>query len=118
MINSGIPDTIVDFWLGHSIGEMGEAYKSVQAESLKKMYVEREHLLSVSAERFDEKQLEAKVSAKVDERVQALQTIITNQATQNQMLQNRINLVEQKLGELESSYGELKTLIGEVLEQQ
>ena len=36
MINSGLPDTIVDFWLGHSIGEMSEAYNSVQEESLKK----------------------------------------------------------------------------------
>ena len=27
MINSGVPDTIVDFWLGHAIGDMAEAYK-------------------------------------------------------------------------------------------
>jgi len=37
MINSGVPDTIVDFWLGHEIGEMAEAYKGVQHESLKQM---------------------------------------------------------------------------------
>lgn len=35
MINSGVPDTIVDFWLGHVIGEMAEAYKGVQFKSLK-----------------------------------------------------------------------------------
>lgn len=47
MTNSGVPDTIVDFWLGHEIGEMAEAYKSVQFESLKQMYMEKEKLLSV-----------------------------------------------------------------------
>lgn len=36
MINSGVPDTIVGFWLGHEIGEMNEVYKGVQFESLKK----------------------------------------------------------------------------------
>ncbi|MFH0897352.1 MAG: tyrosine-type recombinase/integrase, partial [Candidatus Bathyarchaeota archaeon] len=40
---SGVPDTIVDFWLGHSIGEMVKAYKSTQFESLKKMYLKREN---------------------------------------------------------------------------
>ena len=57
MINSGVPDTIVDFWLGHSIGEMGEAYNSVQYESLKKMYLEREKLLSFSGSKTDAKDI-------------------------------------------------------------
>jgi integrase/recombinase XerD len=48
MINSGVPDTIVDFWLGHDIGEMAKAYKQPQYESLRQMYLDREKLLSVS----------------------------------------------------------------------
>jgi len=43
MTNSGVPDTVVDFWLGHEIGEMAEACKSVRFESLKKMYLDREN---------------------------------------------------------------------------
>ncbi len=113
MINSGVPDTIVDFWLGHSIGEMAEAYKSVQGESLKRMYLERERLLSVTAEAFDERELEAKVTAKVDERVQALQ-VITNYATQNQILQNRINIVEQKIGDWDKTIHEIKRHLGDL----
>ena len=107
MINSGVPDTIVDFWLGHAIGEMAEAYKSVQAESLKKMYLERERLLSVSAERFDEKQLEEKVTEKVDERVQALQRIITNYATENLKLKSRLSRVEVEVTELKKTLEKL-----------
>jgi integrase len=57
MINSGVPDTIVDFWLGHEIGEMAEAYKTVQFESLRTMYVEREHLISITAPKEDDKKI-------------------------------------------------------------
>ncbi|MGD0070883.1 MAG: tyrosine-type recombinase/integrase [Candidatus Bathyarchaeia archaeon] len=57
MINSGVPDTIVDFWLGHEIGEMAEAYKTVQFQSLRKMYMEREHLISISNPKADDKKL-------------------------------------------------------------
>jgi hemerythrin superfamily protein len=42
MVNSGVPDTIVDFWLGHTIGEMAEAYKGVRFEEVRKMYAESE----------------------------------------------------------------------------
>jgi integrase len=55
MINSRVPDTIVDFWLGHEIGDLARAYKTTQFESLKKMYAERESLLSITAPREDEK---------------------------------------------------------------
>jgi integrase len=55
MINSKVPDTVVDFWLGHEIGDMAKAYKTTQFESLKKMYAEREQLLSISAPKEDEK---------------------------------------------------------------
>ena len=114
MTNSGVPDTIVDFWLGHSIGEMAEAYKDPQYESLRQMYLEREHLLSISAKRLDEKELEDKVSAKVDERVMALQRIITNYAAENQDLQHRIQMTEKKLSEIENTVAELKKMLAEL----
>jgi len=114
MINSGVPDTIVDFWLGHAIGEQAEAYKSVQYDSLKRMYLERERLLSVAAERFDEQELEKKVTEKVDQRVEALQRIITNYATQNQDLQNRIDMFEEKLTELDKSVKMIKKVLDEL----
>jgi len=55
MINSGVPDTIVDFWLGHGIGDMTKAYKETQFKNLRQMYLEREHLLAISAPKEDEK---------------------------------------------------------------
>lgn len=111
MINSGVPDTIVDFWLGHSIGEMAEAYKGVQFPSLRQMYLDREHLLSVSSSRLNEKELEEKVSLKVDQRVSALRRLIADYATENQDLKQRIQRTEDKLSEVEGMVSELKKLI-------
>lgn len=67
MINSGAPDTIVDFWLGHEIGDMAKAYKETQFENLKQMYLEREHLLSVSGAKGENEQTRAEVKAVKDD---------------------------------------------------
>ena len=48
------------FWHGHEIGEMAEAYKSVQFESLKQMYLAREKLISISAQKVDVEELKEK----------------------------------------------------------
>jgi len=111
MINSGVPDTIVDFWLGHSIGEMAEAYKSVQTESLKRMYLEREKLLSISAPKVDVEKLETKLRAEVEQGNRQLQIMVNNLVTENMDLKNRIQLTERKLAELEK-------LIREALEEE
>ena len=108
MINSGVPDTIVDFWLGHSIGEMAEAYKGVQLESLKQIYLEREKLLSISAAEVDVEEIEAKLRGEVEESKKELQALVNGLATkslrleeENKDLRRRIQLTEQKLAELE-----------------
>lgn len=111
MTNSGVPDTVVDFWHGHEVGEMARAYRSVQFDSLKQMYLEREHLLSISTGRFSEKEFDVKVSAKVDERVEVLQRTITNLAAENTDLRHRIQLTEGKLSEIEKTVAELKKMI-------
>jgi integrase len=48
MVNSGVPDTIVDFWLGHEIGQMSEAYKGSRLKELQALYAEKEKLISIS----------------------------------------------------------------------
>lgn len=110
MINSGVPDTIVDFWLGHSIGEMAEAYKSLQAESLKEMYLQRENLISVNP-KTDVKEIEAKLRGELEQQNHQLQILVNNLATENTDLRHRIQVAEQKLVELES-------LVKEALESQ
>ena len=106
MINSGVPDTIVDFWLGHEVGEMSEAYKSVQFESLKQMYAEREKLLSISPKQNLE-ELREKLKGEIDQQTKQLQSLVNGLATENIELKQRISRTEQKLAELEKAIKEL-----------
>lgn len=108
MINSGVPDTIVDFWLGHSIGEMAEAYKGVQFESLKQIYLEREKLISISAVEVDVEEIETKLRVEVEESKKELQKLVNGLATkslrleeENKDLRKRIQMTEEKLSKLE-----------------
>jgi len=96
MINSGVPDTIVDFWLGHSIGEMNKAYKSVQLDSLKRMYLERENLLTVSGSELDVKKIEQKVRVEVEQQNRELQTMVHSLLNDNMGLKNRLKTLEDK----------------------
>lgn len=104
MINSGVPDTIVDFWLGHVIGEMAEAYKTVQFESLRKMYLEREKLLSITAPSLNEEQIEeavaSKVSAKVDERIMGVEQLISRYVAENKALKKELDVKSEQMAQL------------------
>jgi len=110
MINSGVPDTIVDFWLGHEIGEMAEAYKGVQYESLRQMYLEREKLLSITMPKVDVDELKAKLRGEIEQQNRQLQVMVNNVVSENIDLKLRISRTEQKLAELEKA-------IHEILEQ-
>lgn len=108
MINNGVPDTIVDFWLGHTIGEMAEAYKGVQFESLKSIYLEREKLISISKSKADVKEIEAKLRTELEGNKKELQALVNGLATkslrleeENKDLKRRIQVTEEKLSELE-----------------
>jgi hypothetical protein len=114
MINSGVPDTIVDFWLGHSIGEMAEAYKGVQFESLKQIYLEREKLISISTSKMDFKEIEAKLRSELEGNKKELQVLVNGLATkslrleeENKHLKRRIQMTEEKLADLEKLIREI-----------
>ena len=96
MINSGVPDTIVDFWLGHTIGEMGEAYKSVQFDSLKKMYLEREKLLTVSGSRMGAEEIEESISKKVQEKTGNLSDLVNILSSKNVRLEQKVEAMEKR----------------------
>jgi DNA repair exonuclease SbcCD nuclease subunit len=100
MINSGVPDTIVDFWLGHEIGEMAEAYKGVQSTSLIQMYLERENLLTISSKENIE-ELKEKLKGEIHEENKQLQTMVNGLVFENMNLKQRISRTEQKLAEVE-----------------
>jgi hypothetical protein len=108
MTNSGVPDTIVDFWLGHEIGEMAEAYKGVQLDSLKQMYLAREKLISISAQKVDVEDLKEKLKIEMEQQSRQLQLMVNSLMTENMDLKNRMQGVERKLSDIERTVTEMR----------
>jgi len=94
MTGKGVPKTVVDFWLGHEIGEMARAYQEAQYEDVKRMYLEREIFLSVSAGENTEKIRE------IEARERELQTIISGLVSENMMLKRRVQDLESAVAEI------------------
>ena len=113
MINNGVPDAIVDFWLGHSIGEMSEAYKSVQFDSLKKMYLEREKLLSFSGSKVDAEEIETKVRVEVEQQSRHLYSLMTNE---NLKLKNDVEALKKENSKTKEKMKSLENTLAQTLE--
>ena len=90
MIGKAVPDTIVDFWLGHEVGAMAEAYKRGKYEDLRRIYLEREPFISISTGG----ELEEKLRAEIDEKNRQLQALVNGLAVENMELKDRMRTVE------------------------
>ena len=86
MINKGVPDSIVDFWLGHAVSDMAEAYKGRRFEELKRMYAERESFISITAPASDLK--------KFEKSNQELKNVLVDLSTENKKLRDRVDDLE------------------------
>jgi site-specific recombinase XerD len=108
MANSGVPDRVVDFWLGHEVGALNEAYRSVQFESLKQMYLAREKLISISTPKIDVEELREKLRGEMEQQNKQLQVLVNSLVTENMDLKSRIQAVERKLGGIERHVQEMR----------
>jgi integrase/recombinase XerD len=118
MTNSGVPDTIVDFWHGHEIGEMAEAYRSVQLESLKKMYLDREKLLSISGSKVDLEEVKEKLRQEVEQQTRQMQTIINGLVAENIDFKKRFQTVEGKFASMEKTIGQIREAVSSLEKQE
>lgn len=91
MISNGVPDTIVDFWLGHKIGDMAEAYKGREFDDLKRMYLERETFISISAPTTN--------ITEIERQLQKQKNTISNLAIENTSLKERLSKLEKMADE-------------------
>lgn len=114
MANSGVPDSVVDFWLGHEVGALNEAYKSVQFESLRQMYLAREKLLSISTPKIDVEELKEKLKGEMEAQNKQLQVLVNSLVTENMDLKNRIQGLERKFSETERSFQDVRKDIQEL----
>jgi len=107
MTNKGVPKTVVDFWLGHEIGEMAEAYQRVQFEDLKRIYMEKEVFISISTGT----ELEEKLRAEIDEKNRQLQEIVNGLVAENLEMKKKFNQLILELTEHKKAIQELKKII-------
>jgi len=116
MINSGVPDTIVDFWLGHSIGELAEAYKSVQLKSLRNMYLDRERLLSVSQPKIDLEEVEKKVRMEIEESSKELQALVNRLARDNIEMKDTVKELQSQMKKITEGRKESDEIMNRLFE--
>ena len=112
MVGKGVPDTIVDLWLGHEIGEMSKAYKNAKFEDVKHLYLEKEVFISISTGG----ELEEKLRAELDDTSRQLQTLVNGLATENvelktnmMYLETTVDTLSRKNSELERKYEDRAT---------
>ncbi|MCW4014885.1 MAG: tyrosine-type recombinase/integrase [Candidatus Bathyarchaeota archaeon] len=108
MINNGVPDSIVDFWLGHSVGEKDKAYKSVQLKSLTRMYRERSNLFNVSVSEIDVEKIEREIKSQFKEESSKLQSLVTDLASENVETKKQLVRQSKKLDSMERDVVRLK----------
>lgn len=77
-----MPEPIIDFWLGHQIGEMAKVYKSLQAGAVKKYYLDNESLLNISQPQSDLKEVE-KLKEEVEIQNKQFQQMYNNVVAEN-----------------------------------
>ncbi|MBS7615011.1 tyrosine-type recombinase/integrase [Candidatus Bathyarchaeota archaeon] len=106
MTNKGVPDTIVDFWLGHEIGEMAEAYKRGKIEDLKRLYLEREQFISITQLSANMKEVKDRLGELELENVRLRkETEIVK--TENLELKARLSRVELEITEVKKALEKL-----------
>ena len=101
MVNKGVPDTIVDFWLGHTLGEMAQAYKGVKEEELKRMYLEREQYISISAPE----------TGKYEEELGGLQTQVNSLLAENLRLKEENMDLKKRVSGIEDWMPSIKEVV-------
>ena len=110
MINKGVPDSIVDFWLGHTIGEMSEAYKRRRFEDVKKMYAEKERFISISA---PESEALEEVRRETDNKTKKLRENFDNLYSENVTLKQKLEDLEKTVKPFKGLYQALIDTFGE-----
>lgn len=79
MVGKGVPDSVVDFWLGHEVGEMAEAYKRAKYEDIRQRYLEKEIFISIHTGG----QLEETLRAEFNADKQDLQNLVNGLSAEN-----------------------------------
>jgi len=110
MVNKGVPDSVIDFWLGHTIGEMASAYKRQRFEDVKRMYSENERFISITA---PENEALEKVRRETEEKTKQLRENFDNLFSENTTLKQKLDDLEKTVKPFKGLYQALIDTFGE-----
>jgi len=74
------------------------------------MYLDREKLISISAQKVDIDELKEKLKIEMEQQNRQLQVMVNSIVTENMDLKRRIQLTEEKLSNIERIIQELKKI--------
>ena len=102
LLNNLVPDSIVDFLLGHSLGDMAEAYKKVDYMKILEIYTKIEPLLSIS-----------KSSIVDTEKIRNLESELNKE---KELMKDKISKLEDRIAKYENFTKKFMSLSPEELE--
>lgn len=103
---------LVEEMMGHE-GYLTNEYRRHTPEDLAKAYLQGESTLAIFGTTISLEQIEQQVDAKVDDKVEALQKVISNFAVENLELRKRVSTIEEGWKKQEFLYNKLEKIIGE-----
>ncbi len=104
LINNGVPDSVTDFWQGHST-EMSEAYKGARFNELRAMYLDKERFLSIGT---SESELAAITEKRIEGFEQTYSTIAGQLRSENQELRSENAEMKAKIAKLDLTLAEIQ----------
>lgn len=88
MVKAKVPESVVHFWLGHTLGTLAKAYFDVGEEGILQYYTEREALVSITAPKNA-----------IHEDVASLKRLFSDELKKREALEQKVTQLEQKAEE-------------------
>jgi len=102
--------TLIEFWMGHHIGEEKRAYLNLPDEELRELYAKHEHLLTIEKTSLDEEKESVKIDEETKRRLEDLENALSHVTNTNQELRSqqrewgkRMTLLEDEVREMRVS---------------
>lgn len=102
-----VADPLIEFWMGHSIGEQVRAYINLPTEELRELYMDAEKHLAIektSRMELEERKGKAvKAAGEYEKRIERLEGYIEVLQVENKKLKSKIRQVEELIQEVKES---------------
>jgi len=100
--------TLIEFWMGHHIGEEKRAYLNLPDEELREQYANHEHLLTIEKTSLDEEKETVKIDEETKQRLEDLENALNHVTKNNQELRNQQKEWDKRMTNIEKEFREIR----------